>query len=62
MVKDSALNTGCRQGKAAGPGKTHLPSCHILSLGSSWSERMERDFETVTSGKQIHIFDKRPDN
>lgn len=23
---------------------------------------MERDFETLTSGKQIHIFDKRPDD
>lgn len=56
------LTLAAGRGKAAGPGKTHLPGYHVLSLGSTWSERMERDFETVTSGKQIHIFDKRPDN
>lgn len=50
------------RGKAAGPGKTRLPGCHVLPAGSAWSEGMERDFDLVTSGKQIHIFDKRPDN
>lgn len=58
----SALNTGCRQEEGSWLRKdSHLPGYHILPLGSTWGERMERDLETVTSGEQIHIFDKRPD-
>lgn len=53
-------DAGVGRALGSGAGGFPLAGLSLLRVGSTGSERPERDFETVTSWKQSHIFDWRP--